>query len=106
MTMLGAGEEVASASNAGSSNVVVGAYPNPYNDKISFRLTAKQTAKSSLVIYNMLGQKIANLFEGEMQANATTNIEYNVPAAQRKNLVFVFRNGTYSTTGKLIKSNQ
>lgn len=106
MTMIGAQEEMGASSNGESVNVAVGAFPNPYNDKISFRLTAKQTAKSSLVIYNMLGQKVANLFEGEMQANATTSIEYNVPAAQRKNLVFVFRNGTYSTTGKLIKSNQ
>ena len=105
MTMIGAQEEMGASSNGGSVNVAVGAFPNPYNDKISFRLTAKQTAKSSLVIYNMLGQKVANLFEGEMQANTTTNIEYNVPAAQRKNLVFVFRNGTYSTTGKLIKAN-
>jgi hypothetical protein len=105
MTMIGAQEEMGASSNGGSVSVAVGAFPNPYNDKISFRLTAKQTAKSSLVIYNMLGQKVANLFEGEMQANTTTNIEYNVPAAQRKNLVFVFRNGTYSTTGKLIKAN-
>ena len=105
MTMIGAQEEMGASSNGGSVSVAVGAYPNPYNDKISFRLTARQTAKTSLVLYNMLGQKVANLFEGEMQANTTTNIEYNVPAAQRKNLVFVFRNGTYSTTGKLIKAN-
>ncbi len=105
MTMIGAQEEMGAASNGGSVGVAVGTYPNPYNDKISFRLTARQTAKTSLVLYNMLGQKVANLFEGEMQANTTTNIEYNVPAAQRKNLVFVFRNGTYSTTGKLIKAN-
>lgn len=105
MTMIGAQEEMGASSNGGSVSVAVGVFPNPYNDKISFRLKARQTAKSSLVVYNMLGQKIANLFEGEMQANTTTNIEYNVPAAQRKNLVFVFRNGTYSTTGKLIKAN-
>ncbi|MBI3786731.1 MAG: T9SS type A sorting domain-containing protein, partial [Ignavibacteriales bacterium] len=43
-------------------------YPNPFNPstKISFSLPAAD--RISLVVYNILGQKVATVFEGEMQA--------------------------------------
>jgi hypothetical protein len=50
----------------------------------------------------MLGQKVTNLFEGNMQANSTQTIRYNVPFAQRKNLVYVFRQNETINTGKLV----
>jgi len=62
----------------------------------------KNAGKGSLVIYNMVGQKVANLFEGNMQANSTQTIRYSVPFAQRKNLVYVFKQNETISTGKLV----
>jgi hypothetical protein len=87
------------ASNAGVSVI---AFPNPYIDQVTFNVTVKNAGKGSLVIYNMLGQKVTNLFEGNMQANSTQTIRYNVPFAQRKNLVYVFRQNDTISTGKLV----
>ena len=86
-------------SNAGVS---VMAFPNPYIDQVTFNVTVKNAGKGSLVIYNMLGQKVTNLFEGNMQANSTQTIRYNVPFDQRKNLVYVFRQNDTISTGKLV----
>ena len=87
---------------ASNAAVVLSAFPNPYIDQVIFNVTVKNAGKGSLVIYNMLGQKVANVFEGNMQANSTQTIRYNVPFAQRKNLVYVFRQNDTTNTGKLI----
>jgi hypothetical protein len=92
----------ANPSNSVNNKAQLTTFPNPYTDKITFRITAKESGKASLVLYNMVGQKIANVFEGNMQANSTHTIEYTVPFAQRKNLVYVFRQNNYSNTGKMI----
>ena len=96
--------ENATAVKVETSNaaVVVNAFPNPYIDQVTFNVTVKNAGKGSLVIYNMLGQKVTNLFEGNMQANSTQTIRYNVPFAQRKNLVYVFRQNDTISTGKLV----
>ena len=96
--------EEAAAVKVETSNaaVVVNAFPNPYIDQVTFNVTVKNAGKGSLVIYNMLGQKVTNLFEGNMQANSTQTIRYNVPFAQRKNLVYVFRQNDTISTGKLV----
>ena len=85
-----------------NSNVQLVTFPNPYIDQVTFNVTVKNAGKGSLVIYNMLGQKVTNLFEGNMQANSTQTIRYNVPFAQRKNLVYVFRQNDTISTGKLV----
>ena len=85
-----------------NSNVQLVTFPNPYIDQVTFNVTVKNAGKGSLVIYNMVGQKVANLFEGNMQANSTQTIRYSVPFAQRKNLVYVFRQNETISTGKLV----
>jgi hypothetical protein len=104
--VVGAGDEMVSSSankvEVENAQLVVKAFPNPYIDQVTFNLTVKNAGKGSLVIYNMLGQKVTNLFEGNMQANSTQTIRYNVPFAQRKNLVYVFRQNDTISTGKLV----
>jgi hypothetical protein len=84
------------------SDVVVKAFPNPYVDQVTFNITVKNAGKGSLVIYNAIGQKVANVFEGDMQANSTQTIRYSVPVSQRKSLVYVFRQNGNTNTGRLV----
>ncbi len=43
-------------------------YPNPFNPSTEIRYTVGQTGYLSLAVYNILGQKVATLFEGVQQA--------------------------------------
>ncbi|MFZ1977349.1 MAG: T9SS type A sorting domain-containing protein [Bacteroidota bacterium] len=45
-------------------------YPNPFNPTTQIRFNLSQMDKISLTVYNMLGQKIATLAEGEFQAGS------------------------------------
>jgi hypothetical protein len=80
----------------------VTAAPNPFNDRIRFTLKSAVSGQGSLELYNMLGQRVKTVFQGQVNANQVQTIEYAVPGAQRSNLIYLFRVGDSQTTGKLI----
>ena len=47
-------------------------YPNPFNPSTQIRFALPQAGKVSLIIYNLLGQKIAILVEGTLAAGTHT----------------------------------
>jgi hypothetical protein len=81
----------------------ISAYPNPYRDRVTFRIALAQTAKASLMLYDMNGQLVARLFDGELPAMTTKFIEYTIPVSKRRNLVYVLRSGNTVQTGQLIR---
>ena len=89
----------------GSESKVLAA-PNPYNDKIRFTLQSNISGRGSLELFNMLGQKVKTVFEGQVQKGQTQTIDYIVPSSQRSNLVYVFRVGNEQVSGKLIGLKQ
>src|SRR5690606_9884493 len=46
-------------------------YPNPFNPHAHFDLAVAQTQHVSVALYNVLGQRVATLFDGAMDADAT-----------------------------------
>lgn len=82
------------------------AAPNPYNDKIRFLVTPGETGRGSLELYNMLGQRVKIVFEGQVQKGQVQSVEYVVPGNQRSNLIYVFRVGKEQVSGKLIGLKQ
>jgi len=80
----------------------VKAFPNPFNDKIKFSITASTSGRSSLDLYNFLGQKVKTVYQGYMEKGTMQTIEYNVPYSQRTNLMYVFLLGNQKITGKLV----
>lgn len=46
-------------------------YPNPFNPRASFDLSVAQAQDVSVELYNVLGQRVATLFEGTLEAGAT-----------------------------------
>jgi hypothetical protein len=80
-------------------------YPNPFTDKVNIRVTATKDGKASLILYNMSGQKVATIFEGEMKAGTQT-FTYTIPTTQRHGLIFIFRQNGKAETGKLFGVNR
>jgi hypothetical protein len=91
--------------NSDDANIAVRAYPNPYEETLIFEVTVKNAGQSTLELYNMLGQKIATVYDGFLKANSKTTVKFDVPQAQQKNLVFFFRQNGKSVNGRLVRPN-
>ena len=84
-------------------NISVVSFPNPYNDKVQFTLKSDITGKGVLEVFNAMGQKMQTVFEGNVVAGRSQTIQYNVPANNRTNLIYRFRVGDKTASGKLLK---
>ncbi len=58
----------------GSVNVT--AFPNPFRDKLTIRFILPQTQAVSVKVYDSQGQEIAVLFQQEVKANQTYQLEW------------------------------
>jgi len=53
------------------------AYPNPFNPETTFSLSVVQTQRVEVSIYNVLGQRVALLHQGLLEAGRTTVVRFN-----------------------------
>lgn len=83
----------------------VTAFPNPFNDRVKFVVTSSIAGKGSLEVYNMLGQKIKSVYQGQF-IEGNQNFELSLPSSQRANLIYVLRVGDKRVTGKLLHLNR
>ena len=51
-------------------------YPNPFNSTVNFEINLPESDYTELSIYNILGQKIATLFD-EQKSAGNYNIQFN-----------------------------
>jgi hypothetical protein len=79
----------------------VTAYPNPFTGKVKFVVTSAIAGKGSLEVYNMLGQKVKSVYQGNIIAGNQT-FELNLPSSARSNLIYVLTVGDKRITGKLL----
>ncbi len=63
-------------------------YPNPFNPTTNIRFSLPVASKISLKVYNMLGQEVASIFNGELSAGM-----YNMPfnASMLSSGVYVYK---------------
>jgi hypothetical protein len=52
------------------------AYPNPFNPETNVKFNLPQPASVKIIVYNLLGQKVKTLFNGELKAG-TYNASWN-----------------------------
>jgi hypothetical protein len=82
--------------------VKLNAFPNPFNDRVSFNIQSNVSGKASLVVYNMVGQKVGDVFQGYVFAGRGQVVEYKVPLSARANLIYIFTINGKQRVGKLI----
>jgi len=87
--------------NTALSNVVISAYPNPFNPTTSISFTLPQALNGSLAVYNQAGQKVTELFNGQMK-QGLNNFQFN--AADLNSGVYFCKlvSGTQSFTNKMV----
>ena len=81
------------------------AYPNPYNDNVRFAIESNVSGHGVLEVYNLIGQKIQTVFDGNVFAGKSQLIQFNVPVQNRTTLMYRFRVGDKTVTGKLVRPN-
>ena len=78
------------------------AAPNPFNDRIRFSFQSPVSGKGVLELYTLMGQKVAVVFQGNVEKGQVQTVMYSVPASQRTNLIYVFRIGNQKISGTLL----
>jgi hypothetical protein len=86
-----------------TESTTVRAVPNPFTDRVKFDLMSAVSGSGSLELYNALGQKVATVYRGYVQAGVALQKEYSVPVAQRNTLIYVFKVGNQRASGKLLR---
>ena len=83
----------------------VSTFPNPYNDYVTFQIESNISGKGVLEVFNVTGQKIATVFEGNINSGKGQNIRFAVPEQNRSSLIYRLRVGEKTTTGKILYVN-
>jgi hypothetical protein len=84
------------------SGLTVNAYPNPFKDHVRFVISSRISGQGSLEIYNMLGQRIQTVYNGNIVADRSQVVEYKVSQAIHGGLIYIFKQGGKQVTGKLL----
>jgi hypothetical protein len=89
-----------------TGNLNVTTYPNPFRDRVKFVFTSPVSGHATLEVYNMVGQKVQTLYNGELKAGVTQMADYRSPLNVNQSLIYKFRVGDKMVTGKLINLNK
>ena len=52
------------------------AYPNPFSDQLNIEFTLSEDSRVKLEIFNVAGQLVATLFDGEVKASEQRKLEF------------------------------
>jgi hypothetical protein len=88
------------------SDLQVHAYPNPFNSTINFNFVSPVSGKASLEVFDLLGRKLANVYQGNVDANKPQAIPYKVPSAHMVPMIYRLTVGDHSTRGTLLPGNK
>ncbi len=76
-------------------------FPNPFNPTTTIRFNLPQTVKASLTIYNILGQKVATLVDGVIEAGAH-NISWNASNVASGIYFYQVKTDNFTATKKMM----
>jgi len=79
---------IAATLPSSSDELRVNAYPNPFKDKVSFKFTSPVSGKAVLEAYDLMGRKLAVIYQGTVDAGVERMVTYNVPAGTRVAMMY------------------
>jgi hypothetical protein len=81
------------------------AFPNPYGKLIQFSLTGAVDGQAELSLFDLNGNQLAMLYQGIWKAGEWRLINYAVKPGQSVPMIYRFRIGKQTVTGKLMPGN-
>ena len=72
-----------------STHFLGDAYPNPFNPEAQFALTVNKTQRVSVGIYNTVGQQVAEIFSGMLDANETKT--FTIDGSSLSSGIYLYR---------------
>lgn len=78
-------------------------YPNPFNPSTTIQFSVDKSTPLNLSVYNLLGQKVATLFDGQAEAGRYYQIIFR-PAETMTNGVYIYtlQGGRHTISKKMI----
>ena len=80
----------------------VAAYPNPYHSTVSFQIVSPVSGQAVLEMFDMLGRKMAVVYQGSVDAGRVKTVDYKIPALHRIPMVYRLQVGDQTSYGKLL----
>jgi hypothetical protein len=80
----------------------VSAYPNPYNSIVSFKIVSPLSGQANLEVYDMVGRKLAVVYQGSLDAGMQRTVDFKVPAGLRVPMIYKLQVGDKISYGKLL----
>jgi hypothetical protein len=85
-----------------ATTAVVGVYPNPATDNATFTFKSTTTAKSKLEIFDLAGAKVAEVFNGKVEAGMEYKVDVNVNSFATGVYMFRLTTGDQVEMGRLV----
>ena len=76
-------------------------YPNPFNPSTTITYTVLEAGMVQLTVYNLLGQQVASLINGRVQAG-THRVEFNAAGLSSGVYVYRMQSGAYTETRRML----
>lgn len=76
-------------------------YPNPFNPSTQISFNLDKAANTNLSVYNMLGQKVATLFNGNLNSGAHA-FTFNAANLESGIYVYQLKSGNFTETRKMM----
>ena len=88
-----------------AETLTVSTYPNPFIDRISFRINSKISGIATLEIFDTNGRRLAVPFHGQVKSNVPQTVEYvvNGGISQRNPIVYKIIIGPVGVVGQVIR---
>ncbi len=77
-------------------------YPNPFNPSTEIRFSVEKTGQTTLDVYNMLGQKVATLFDGVAEAGHNNVVRVNADQLASGMYFYRLQNGMQMAMKKMV----
>jgi hypothetical protein len=87
------------------SGIQARAFPNPYGRTIQFSLMAPIAGQAELSLYDLSGRQLAEIYQGVWKAGEWRLFTYTVKPGQFVPMIYRFRIGKETVTGKLMPGN-
>jgi len=76
-------------------------YPNPFNPSTTIQYSLKEAGHTTLSVYNIAGQEVAQLVNGRQEAG-TYNVSFSAAAMPSGMYFYRLQSGSFSQTAKMI----